>query len=165
MLGIKERRIKEVRDMDKNIFERRERNFWNLMEQNVKIDTLTEEQHKTLANLANLRHQLHVSKEDLFNDESATGNDLWHTYDSIDEKLTECGLEPMGLPDYTEDFITSLDYDIDDKGLSYEEWYEEEYCVFVDQMEEVNEKIETYLRSIDEKYGTKYAPTGATRLY
>lgn len=150
--------------MDKNIFERRERNFWNLMRENAKIETLTEEQHDALSDLANLRHQLHTNRGLLFNDEAPNDN-LWKSYDHINEKLTACNLPTIDLPDYTEDFVTTMDYEIDNEGLSYSEWHEKYLEKFYDDMEEVNDKIKAYLRAIDEKYGTKYAPRGATRLY
>ena len=84
--------------MDKNIFERRERNFWNLMRENAEIETLTEEQHDALSDLANLRHQLHTNRDLLFNDEAPNDN-LWKSYDHINEKLTACNLTKIDLPD------------------------------------------------------------------
>ena len=149
--------------MGNSVFEKRQKNFWNLMDQNAEKRTLTKKQHAVLAYLSNLRHQLHTSQKDLFNDES--GTPLWREYNSIDKELIKSGLEPIGLPDYTEAFTTSMDYENDDKGLSYEEWYEENFFVFGDEMEEINNMIEKYLEDIDKKHGTKYAPTGRARLY
>ena len=144
---------------------RREINFWNLMRENAEIETLTEEQHDTLAQLANLRHRLHVNTENLFNIEAPGHEQLWHEYALINETLTACNLPTIDLPDYIEDFVTSFDYDIDDEGLSYSEWWKKYLEKFYDDMEEVNDKIEAYLRAIDEKNSTKYAPTGVARLY
>lgn len=148
--------------MEKRIFENRKRNFWNLMEKNAENNSLTREQHDALADLANLRHNLHVNRENLFNYEA--DSPLWKEYDSINERLTSVDLEPVTLPD-SESFTTSLDYDIDNNGLNLQEWWEEYYPVFSDEMENVNKIIEKYLEDIDKKHGTKYAPTGLTRLY
>lgn len=151
--------------MDKSIFERRLRNFENLMAKNAEVETLTEEQHAALAALAHLRHELHTNWDVLFNDEAGGNKSLWKRYSEIDENMSSCGLEPLGLPDYTESFTTSMDYEIDSEGMDYHEWYEEYFSVFCDEMEGVNDTIENYLEKIDKEHGTKYAPTGMTRLY
>lgn len=149
--------------MDKKLFERRESNFWKLMEENAKIETLTEEQHNTLANLANLRHTLHTNQEILFNDE-ADNAQIWKEYEEINEALSICDLDELQLP-APDELTTSYGYDIDDEGLNLEEWTDKYYPVFVEEMDNINKTIENYLEAIDKEHGTKYAPTGKTRLY
>ena len=152
-----------MNDLLKNKLERRTENFWNLMAKNAEIKTLTPEQHEALANLANLRHTLHSNQETLFNDE-ADNTATWQAYDNINETLNACGLDSIDLP-ASEDRTTNIKYDIDNEGLNLEEWTEKYYPVFVEEMDTINKSIESYLEAIDKEHGTKYAPTGKTRLY
>ena len=149
--------------MNKKIFENRARNFWELMAKNAEVETLTQEQHAALADLANLRHILHSSHETLFNDE-ADNAQTWQAYDEINNTLTACGLDIIDLP-ASEDLTTNINYDIDNEGLNLEEWTNKYYPVFVEEMDTINKSIESYLEAIDKEHGTKYAPTGKTRLY
>lgn len=149
--------------MNKKIFENRARNFWELMAKNAEVETLTQEQHAALADLANLRHTLHSNQETLFNDE-ADNTATWEAYDNINETLNACGLDSIDLP-ASEDLTTNINYDIDNEGLNLEEWTNKFYPVFVEEMDAINKTIESYLEAIDKEHGTKYAPTGATRLY
>ena len=133
------------------------------MAKNAEVETLTQEQHAALADLANLRHTLHSKQETLFNDE-ADNIATWQAYDNINEALNACGLDIIDLP-ASEDLTTNINYDIDNEGLNLEEWTEKYYPVFIEEMDAINKTIEKYLETIDKAHGTKYAPTGATRLY
>ena len=47
----------------------------------------------------------------------------------------------------------------------FDKYYEESVEVISDFLDDVNQKIEQWLRDFDEKHGTHYAPTGAQRIY
>ena len=136
------------------------------MEENARIKTLTEEQHNALAEICYIRHHLHCNWESLFNAESANFNELFDQYDSINDILTSANLPPIqGLPDSDEEIITTIDYEADDEGMNFTDWYDSHIEEAYYQWEDINNKIEAYLRNIDALHGTKYEPTGSTRLY
>ena len=54
--------------------------------------------------------------------------------------------------------------DRDEEEEKWQSWYDEIYSKLYDEWEALNDKIENYLGEIDEKYGTSYRPTGATRI-
>lgn len=162
----------------KRMFEAKERYVEKVMDENSEIDTLTEEEHDVLRELCRFRHELHTNQESIFN-----LND-----DGLTDKFNEFA-EENNLPfciDY-DDLITTLDYDIltEPEKEEYEKqaeeynnsksenawshsgytlWREDNFGKCYDYLEDLNNQIESYLREIDEKYGTHYAPTGWARL-
>lgn len=144
-------------------YEAKENYANKIMAENAKVETLTEEQHDALESLCKIRHNMHSNKAIMFNSEAAN-SELWGDYDRISELLEEAKLPKLTLPDSSEDFTVSYDYDIDDRGLSFSEWCEEAEQEFFEQMEDVNNKIERYLKDIDEVHGTHYCPTGLSRF-
>lgn len=132
------------------------------MEQNKKIETLTEEQHNLLAELCTFRHDLHHNWDSAWNDESQNfgvycdGISIYNDDAGLPEKIKQAfGKEPFERIDYP----TSNTYELDD--LTWEEGYEQACDLFA----QVNDEIETFLREIDKEHGTDYAPSGATRLF
>lgn len=126
------------------------------MEENRLIETLNEEQHDVLSWLCSLRHEMHTNQHSLFLNESAEFS-LWKDYELIYSKLTACGLPEIKLID-----SASIPCDADsefDEDFNYDEAYEE----YMGIIEDINNKIETYLRTIDKEYGTDYCPTGKSR--
>lgn len=137
---------------------------------------LTEEQCNALAEVAGLRHIMHISHDDMWNNNSSNFNELWGYVNGkygegegkINQLLEEVGLPTIPFGDYSEiptyDDYTLLGYDEDYD--SYEDWLDhgEEYNTFWYAVETINTKIEDYLREIDKQYGTSYCPTGFARL-
>ena len=154
--------------------------------------TLTEEQHDVLEWICTIRHDMHTSKESIWdgNLEALRPFDNSCGIPEIESRIKEAGLPEfcMGF-DYVE-LVTADDYHnviSDSERDKWEEkaeeynsshpdgmwhcgasmWKEEsgEYEKFLNDLEFLNESIEKYLKTIDEKHGTNYAPTGYTRIY
>ena len=141
---------------------------------------LTEEQMEILEKITSYRHDLHsTSAEEIFKIEAQKSesleyftNDIEPSY--VNNELKEVGLPTIkGLPDYVDDLINSLDYDMaieekeEERELKEEErneLYEHYLSKLIEQLGEINSIIEDYLRKIDEEYGTQYCPTGFARL-
>lgn len=145
--------------------------------ENETIETLTPEQHEALQFVCYARHQLHVGHEEMFRSSNANYNDLWDSLDSCCETSINSELEKVGLPkisgiDLERDNFESYDdwYDLmyDDDRAEYNDdinaWIEEVYSNLSDALQEVNRKIESYLRTIDEEHGTNYCPSGSQRI-
>lgn len=138
---------------------------------NREKETLTEAQCDAIEELCRFRHELHCNQKALFHTGSSYYSEYWdnigyngHESD-INKTLCNAGLplifnhEEDVLP--TDDDINSDDYDTDD---DYQEEHDELLLEVLEFASEVNKEIEKYLRSIDEMYGTDYAPSGATRF-
>ena len=53
------------------------------------------------------------------------------------------------------------DHDSDE----FKEWYNNEYKRVYNELSELHDSIEKYLKEIDEKYKTSFCPTGALRKF
>jgi len=171
--------------INKEGYERKREWAANRMAANKEINTLTEEQHDALANLASFRHELHTNQKSLFNTGSANYDNFWkmiwdgeaNEFSELNEKLNEVGL-PL-LPRYSPlelsndmDFndVEIIDGDIiyevgiDSENERWQDKYDYAYSEVIDYAEKINTDIENYLSEIDEKYDTNYTPTGASRL-
>ena len=132
------------------------------MEQNKKIETLTEEQHNLLAELCTFRHDLHHNWDSAWNEESQNFDKFANNISeySVEDGLSEKIMAALGEAPFKRiDYPTAGTYDLDD--LSYEEGFDQACDLFI----EVNNEIETFLREIDKEHGTDYAPSEATRLF
>ena len=146
----------------------------NIMRENSEVETLTEEQHEALQELARIRHEIHSSWETMWNDEASDNPRLWNYIESgIDEMLTEAELptiefnyEPGDIPTAEDYYIFLTEEEQEEYDNDSWKWREESgaFDEFADFLSEVNNKIEDYLRNIDKEYGTHYAPTGFARL-
>jgi hypothetical protein len=135
------------------------------MADNAEIETLTPEQHETLAYICKMRHELHCNPTGIFYTGGADYDrlvelvsDYTGTENNFMRIASEAGLPPLHIELYDE-------YDNDSAG----EWDEdfkideaEQECIAY--VERLNTTIETWLRAIDEEHGTNYAPTGALRV-
>lgn len=81
-----------------------------------------------------------------------------------------------GIPTYNDNFIdiddiySLMDYDEEYSEIEFDEekrleWIEKHSNRIYDELEELHKKMERHLEKIDEEYGTKYAPTGALRIF
>lgn len=157
---------------------------------NAAIETLTEEQHNVLYWLCSIRHELHVKRDDVFHNNSNALAPFDNSCGEceVNSRLKTAGLKPIDLQfEYVDCPIVS-DFDClsSDEQEEWEEkaeqcnaenptgmwhnaismWIQEswEYKEFMQKTEELNDKIEEYLKEIDEKHGTDYCPSGYTRL-
>lgn len=148
-------------------------------------DSLTEEQHEKLAELCALRHELHISHEDVWIGETETA------FDRLDDccgggllsELSGVGLPPLKFPFPAEDIPLETDYynvlsederdewdrkaeEIDENMTGVDLWREEsgECSKCFDMLEQCNDVIEKYLAAIDKKHGTNYCPSGVSRI-
>jgi hypothetical protein len=136
---------------------------------------LTEAQADALAELCSARHSLHSGRKSAI----MTGSNVQEIV-QCNDNLSEAGLPGIpGVPfGYHEDYL-----DIDNvnelqeigqdaeghkvpssSNPDYESWLDETCERISAELEELNTRIEHYLADIDEKYGTNYNPSGATRL-
>lgn len=146
------------------------------MERNVKITSLSEEQHDALRELCSFRHNLHCNWEDVFYSESLNAAEIereisiWSDYEDHDDNTIRCriynlfGIYPFNRKDYaTEDAIAPEDDNTEDYMYSADEReaaIEQAYRCF----NEINTEIESFLRGIDEQNGTEYCPSGFSRI-
>lgn len=173
--------------MSKAMYEAKERYAKKKMQENAKIDTLTDEQHDALAQLCAFRHKFHSNKASLFLSESSFAAEFSFEMQSDENsKLREVGLPTIEWSFYDNSHIpddsfrewfnfanySELSETIQEQGLeldldddeTYELVYDELYTEAMGEYEELNQDIEKYLRRIDEEHGTQYCPTGFARL-
>lgn len=144
--------------LSKEQYSRRNENAAIRMSENKEVSTLTEKQHEVLAELCSFRHELHCNQEDLFASNGANFAIFWNFLrEEIYNKLSDANLPKISFPNSDE---ISTDYDYSDFGLSYEEAMED----VINYASEVNNRIEKYLKEIDNNFATNYCPTGALRL-
>lgn len=167
--------------LDKRQYEYREAKAAERNVRNAEIaieNGMTEEQAELIIRLCSLRHELHGSVDSLIKSAECSEWDIVKRLVRLnDEELPEAGLEEFINSDYI-DNIDCIDmcFDIgedsegnlvpeDHDSEEFQEWYDATYYRASDAWEEVNTKIEHYLRGIDEKYNTHFKPTGALRIF
>jgi len=130
---------------------------------------MTEEQAGIISELCTARHEMHCNMDRLVHN-----NDKLKDLIEINSRLRESGIDFMRfIPSY----LDAGEYiDIDDFDLLYEiekvpeddderkEWYDSNYARIYDELSQLNDDIEKYLASIDERYHTHFCPTGALRI-
>lgn len=153
--------------LSKEVYERKRAYAGRKMAQNSRIESLTEDQHEALATLCRIRHEIHTNPKAFFNNES----NVWSYIDDgcgggiINTNLENAGLEPIEFN--VDPACYPTDYDWDDEEIwdgkynDYDSALREIYTV----AEEINNKIEEYLRLIDKTHGTEYCPTGLSRKF
>ena len=160
---------------DKSVYERK--SDWAGKKNNEECEKgmkngMTAEQAEAMKRLCADRHYIHTHAEELFYEESAdyprvTGlldPDCGSTTESIWEYLKSAGFDNNLFADTSvldddhtynqyEDSAEKNDEKMRQKALS-------ECYVFIEKM---NSKIENFMRSIDEKFGTEFCPSGKAR--
>jgi len=152
--------------ISKEGYEAKERYAQKRMEENAKIETLTEEQHNALAWLCAVRHEMHTNKKAFFNSENANNSKFYEYIDTrINEVLSGCELPCISWTISTFDIVSDIDYyELLDADEQTDDKYDELLSECYDQVEQINKDIENYLRKIDKQHKTNYCPTGATRI-
>ena len=126
------------------------------MIENSTISSLTEEQHSFLSELCKFRHDLHCNQEALFLTESAK-HEAWTDYIcDLDDNASSLTLGTIIGSEY--DYVTDMTYEFDDLDR------DEAMALALENANELNNKIETFLQTIDETHGTNYCPTGKLRM-
>lgn len=118
-----------------------------------------------------LRHEYHCNIEGIAKC-GTEGSMALRELNELNDKLCENGLPTIeDLPcEEDMDDMDGLIYHYGDApedhdSEEFNEWYDEEYKRIYDELLEGNTAVERYLKSIDEKYGTHFAPTGAQRIF
>ena len=136
---------------------------------NKENESLTEEQHDTLAWLCEIRHEMHCNQDSFYYSEYPKHNQFWNYIndEASEEGEIQHALSEVSLPELnwsfdpddcdTDSICCELDFTDEEKEEA------RKHCLEV--ASQVNDDIERYLRQIDKQYGTDYAPSGATRFY
>ena len=160
-LDYKNNKIEESFNVD---YDKRQRNIDNRNRDNLEIlkSKFNEEKAEEISNIleyiTKMRHEIHTF-DDLFNIEASNHQEQNNFIENINNKLLLLNLPIIkNLPEL---------YDTIDESWYYEthdyDSYEEAYKDFLQQKEDINNAIETWLQEFDKKYGTNYAPTGTWR--
>ena len=154
--------------LKKSQYERRTENAAIRMEKNAAVSSLSEEQHEALKELCRMRHEMHSNMDSVTR---SCENRIMANLEKSCVMLAQAGIPCPALPTDESDYI-----DIDTIDLLYEiedvpeydeerqEWYVDNYSRIMLELSELNGQIEDYLRSIDEKHGTSYCPSGSQRI-
>lgn len=160
--------------LNKQQYEARERNAARRNAQNEEIGILngmTEEQAELITDLCSLRHELHSSIDSLIKSETDMGARLIRLNAAILESGLDCmDFIPTDEADYIDiDSIEGLheygEVPVPEDDDERQEWYNSNYERIYDDWENLNSQIEGYLRDIDKRYGTAFAPTGKLRIF
>lgn len=162
------------------------------MLENAKIETLTEKQHEVLEWLCTVRHELHTNKDSVWNENSDALKPFENFCGDceVNQRLKEVGLKPIELnfdcftcptvSDFYECLKSEEREEWEEKAVQYNAenpggmlhnglslWREKsgKYRDFLDEMENINNQVEKYLKEIDDVYSSNYCPSGYTRLY
>lgn len=122
--------------------------------------------------LCRVRHEMHCNIDKLVKSSELDAMEIRESIVKVNSELRESGYDyidslPSSVGDYIE--IDSIDdiYEIEDLPSDDDErekYLSEKYDEIYEQWSAVNTNIETYLLSIDKKYGTKWCPTGIQRM-
>jgi len=158
--------------LTKDHYSRRNENAARRMTENATVQTLTTDQHELLSNICSLRHELHSNQDDLFCCEGSNYKPFWEQISNLSDRARQLSLDGCPCID-----IESLpnDHDYDEVDFwDMEDWWSDDedddlrsnaLNAVLEAAQEYNSKIESFLAKIDNKHGTNYCPTGATRIF
>jgi len=143
-------------------YEKEKRQDWNRrrLTDNARNSRLTKSQHIALYILSKYRHDAHCNAEKFYNDSTLEAV----RFRNFINGPMNIMLRNVNLPelDLTQ-FIHMPDKDYA-RAMGLDGEYEElAKSTCLSQMEKLNKAIEGYLKSIDKKYCTWYAPSGGQR--
>ncbi len=157
--------------LSKEAYEGKERFAGQRMAENAKNENLNAEQHEVLSEICRLRHELHISHRSLFIGENAD-----KLVDFLENWISNAKAVNLPTWDYCDVNVDMLPSPID-LEIDPEDWYDEEegedyqtgfsrcFEKACAKYSEINDTIESFLRKIDETFGTDYCPSGASRLF
>ncbi len=149
---------KIMTDPRHEMFKGREEAVKRKMEKNTEVESLTKEQHSALAELAALRHDVHV------NSWMITGSDTTNFLPYKDGLIgINKILKSSGLP-----IIEELGQRYGQIIAAYHKSYDIHERKKMDDFQRLraeflswfNNSVKSYLKKIDQEYGTKYCPVG-----
>ena len=133
---------------------------------------MAEQQADLISRLCSLRHELHCRMDDIVKGGDCA-KDLRERFASLEDKMEKSGLPEFGVSGSLADlddmygliYYYGEDVPEDHDSDDFKEWYDEEYSRIYNELSNIHDSIEQYLKEIDEKYKTSYCPTGALRNY
>lgn len=144
-----------------------ERSYQN--QQTAQENGMSENEASLIAELCRVRHDIHSNMLGLAKSGGEELNELLRVKDDINAtNLPKLSFGRFDAPDYID--IDSIDLlyeieDVPDDDDERKEWIDDNTERIVKEISELNTIIENYLREIDEKYNTSFAPTGALRIF
>lgn len=145
----------------------------NLKNEQTAIENgMTENQADLISRLCSLRHEYHCNLA-AYTKDSESREDIRRNFARIEEEISKEGLPELDIVntfDEVDDMDGLIYYYGDDvpedhDSAEFQEWYKEEYSRIYDELSNVNDTIEKYLKKIDDKYKTSFCPTGALRAF
>ncbi len=145
----------------------------NVKNESIAVDNgMTEQQADLISRLCSLRHELHCSMDDIVKGNDVA-KDIRERFASLEDKMGESDLPELGVSGWLEDlddmdgliYYYGEDVPEDHDSDEFKEWYNNEYKRVYDELSELHDSIEKYLKEIDEKYKTSFWPTGALRNF
>lgn len=145
----------------------------NLKNEQTAIENgMTENQADLISRLCSLRHEYHCNLA-AYTKDSESREDIRRNFARIEEEISKEGLPELDIAntfDEVDDMDGLIYYYGDDvpedhDSAEFQEWYKEEYSRIYDELSDVNDTIEKYLKKIDDKYKTSFCPTGALRAF
>lgn len=132
---------------------------------------MTENQADLISRLCSLRHEYHCNLA-AYTKDSESREDIRRNFARIEEEISKEGLPELDIAntfDEVDDMDGLIYYYGDDvpedhDSAEFQEWYKEEYSRIYDELSDVNDTIEKYLKK-DDKYKTSFCPTGALRAF
>lgn len=131
---------------------------------------MTEEQADVMERMCCLRHRIHSDKPIVSDDGNIREILAELILDTIAVGLDWDKLHNIPIEDYGEPFVNidTMDevyemYDAPEDGR--EDWTASHMARISSEWESVNGQIEDFMRDVDARYGTSYAPTGKQRIY
>lgn len=145
----------------------------NLKNEQTAIENgMTENQANLISRLCSLRHEYHCNLA-AYTKDSESREDIRRNFARIEEEISKDGLPELDIVntfDEVDDmdgliFYYGEDVPEDHDSAEFQEWYKEEYSRIYDELSDVNDTIEKYLKKIDDKYKTSFCPTGTLRAF
>jgi hypothetical protein len=143
----------------------------NLNNEEIAVQNgITSEQAELISELCAIRHEFHCNIDSLI--KSSEDHTIYDNIERIEDEINESGLPELHVAcmlldiDDLDGLIYEYGDDVpeDHDSQEYRDWYDDNYSRIYGELEEANKSIETYLSSIDAKYGTSWCPTGHLRL-
>lgn len=133
---------------------------------------MTEQQADLISRLCSLRHELHCCMDDIVKG-GDIASDILERFSLLEDEMEKIGLPELGVSGSLEDlddmdgliYYYGEDVPEDHDSDEFKDWYDEEYQRIYNELSNIHDSIEHYLKEIDEKYKTSFCPTGALRIF
>lgn len=133
---------------------------------------MTEQQADLISRLCSLRHELHCCMDDIVKGgDVAIG--IRERFSWLEDEMEKIGLPELGVSGSLEElddmdgliYYYGEDVPEDHDSDEFKDWYDEEYQRIYNELSNIHDSIEHYLKEIDENYKTSFCPTGALRNF